>query len=200
MLVLIKEFITQMKILSIDSSVNLASISIYDSDLGVMLAKTNSVSKSSQLIKELQELSKLSSLRAQDFDLILCCTGPGSFTGIRTVITLVKTIAAELNIKVFAMNSFQLLRYEKSLSDRDPIAIPAGKNDYFISPANTKEDYYSTSVPNSIPVYKFTVENLSQLLLDKYLYDNSSNQVSLIGYKELKPYYLREPSIGSKKQ
>jgi tRNA A37 threonylcarbamoyladenosine modification protein TsaB len=200
MLVLIKGLINKMKILSIDSSANLASISIYDSDFEIVLAETSSIPRSSQLIKELQELCLLNSLIAQDFGLVLCCVGPGSFTGIRTVITIVKTIAAELDIKVFAVNSFQLLRHEKALLSSDPIAMRAGKNDYFISPGTLNEDYYSTSVPDSIPVYEFESENLSQLLLSKYLYDKSSNQTLLIGYKELEPYYLREPSIGSKKQ
>jgi tRNA threonylcarbamoyladenosine biosynthesis protein TsaB len=189
-----------MKILSIDSSHNLASLCIYDSDLSTLVAAKDSIPKSSMLISELQELSQLNSLIAQDFSLVLCCIGPGSFTGIRTALTIVKTIAVELGIKVFAVNSFELLRYEKALTDKDSVAILAGKSDFFISPGSGREDYYSTELPSSIPVYELESKNYSKLLLDLYLSDISKNQAALIGYKEVKPYYLREPSIGTKKK
>ena len=188
----------EMKIFSIDSSNPNLSISLYQADQSCFLASEDSKAKSSSLMPMVQHLFDSVNLKPQDIDLLVCNIGPGSFTGIRTAVTLVKTIAAELDLQIFVTNNFELIRFENELASDAPIAIQAGKNDYFISLDsdwnNIKTNFYATEL-GSVELYKFQEKNISKLSIEKYLL---AEQV-LFGYKELEPYYLREPSIGVKK-
>lgn len=188
-----------MKILSIDSSNNKASIALYDTRVESMLFAIVENSKSSSLMPLVQKSFEDIDLKPQEIDLLICNIGPGSFTGIRTTVTICKTIAAELNIKIFPVNNFQLLRFENSLEYNFSLAIKAGKNDYFISKDSNYQDlsknFYSTNLDFEI-LYEFKEKNIAKLMIDFFL---SFQNPELIGYKDLEPYYLREPSIGLKK-
>lgn len=188
-----------MKIFSIDSSNSTPSISLYDSEEKQVLASETMELKSSSLMPRIQDLFQSASLKPQEIDLLCCNLGPGSFTGIRMAVTIIKTMAAELDLKVFVTNNFELIRFENGLKPDEAIAIKAGKNDYFISLDsnwhNLETNFYATELV-FYKLYEFQVVNISELVIKKYLDDSNRN---IVGYKELEPYYLREPSIGVKK-
>lgn len=185
-----------MLILALDSSHQTQSLAVFDDIKQEFIIETQQQSKSSQLISLLVESFQRVNLKPQDIGLLACSVGPGSFTGIRSTITIVKTLAAELNLQVYAVNNFQLIRSVNQLKDSDPVALAAGKNDYFISLdtdyTNLETNFFSLE-NNGHKVYELQEQNIASLIIKTL-----NARCSLISYKDLQPYYLREPSINIK--
>jgi tRNA threonylcarbamoyl adenosine modification protein YeaZ len=185
-----------MLILALDSSNQAQSLAVFDDIEQRFIIETQQQSKSSKLISLLVESFQEAGLKPEDIGLLACSVGPGSFTGIRSTITIVKTLAAELDLKIYAVNNFRLTRFENQLSDSDPVIIAAGKNDYFISLdtdyTNLKTNFFSLET-NGHKVYELRENNIASLIIKTF-----NAQEPLINYKDLQPYYLREPSINVK--
>lgn len=58
-----------------------------------------------RLLPELERLLIMSDLRAADIDLFACCTGPGSFTGIRTAVATVQGLALATDAPCIGISS-----------------------------------------------------------------------------------------------
>jgi tRNA threonylcarbamoyl adenosine modification protein YeaZ len=194
-----------MKILALDSSQNLQSFAVYDTIQEKFILGEAFPGKSSEIIEKLKNSFSHNQLKLKDIGLLAVNLGPGSFTGIRNALCIVKTLALELKLKVFTTNSFELLRLEKDLSENTPIAIPAFKNNFFISLDSNydslKTNFFS-AIDTEIALYEFSSENLSELIIKLFLHKNilSNTDFGTIAFDPniLKPYYLREPSIGKK--
>lgn len=187
-----------MIILALDSSHQTQSLCIFDSRRSQILASHEGNNKSSQLIPVLAKLLEKSTLKIQNIDLILINLGPGSFTGIRSSLTITKTLGAELNPKIIGINNFELIRFEKKISSKQKFCINAGKNDYFISLNDNYEDLKMNffSLENlGLETVEFNQNNSARLMIDYFL---SLENPKFINYQALKPYYLREPSINKK--
>ena len=187
-----------MLILALDSSQQTQSLAVFDDIEQRFIIEAQQQNKSSQLISLLVESFQRAGLKAQNIGLLACSVGPGSFTGIRSNITIVKTLAAEFDLKICAMNNFDLVRFENQLRDSDPVIIAAGKNDYFISLdtdyANLETNFFSLET-NGHKVYELREQNIAKLIIKTL-----NAQSPLLNYKDLQPYYLREPSINVKAQ
>ncbi len=181
--------------MALDSSRQTQSITIFDSGSGTELISELQENRSSSLMPMLVSAFEKLKLKPADIDLVVLSTGPGSFTGIRTAVTIVKTLAAELELPVFAVNNFELKRFELGDFDR-AVVLPAGKNDYFISLdrnyANLETNYFSLE-PGDYEIGDFNQANLSKLLVEFFI---SLDSPQTLAYNEVSPYYLREPSIG----
>ena len=57
----------------------------------------------------IDELLKRNNLKIENIDMISCCVGPGSFTGIRIGVSSIKPIAEVLNIKIASVTSLETL-------------------------------------------------------------------------------------------
>ncbi|MBU6197543.1 MAG: hypothetical protein KGO93_08285 [Cyanobacteria bacterium REEB446] len=192
-----------MKILALDSSQNLQSFAVYDTELEKFILGEAFPGKSSEIIEKLKNSFLDNKLKLKDIDLLAVNLGPGSFTGIRNALCIIKTLALELRLKVFTTNSFELLRLEKRLSDNTPIAIPAFKNNFFISLDSNyhslKTNFFST-IATETALYEFSCDNLSELIIKLLLRKNILSDFDTLRFDPniLKPYYLREPSVGKK--
>ena len=73
-----------MKILAVDTSSKICSVAILEDD-NVLLEKSTDDEKthSQNLMPLIDELFKETNLSLENIDLLACCQGPGSFTGIR---------------------------------------------------------------------------------------------------------------------
>ena len=101
-----------MKILSISTSSNIASVSISENDDCILeLNINNNKTHSETLMPLIDELFKTTGLNLSDINAIACDIGPGSFTGIRIGISSIKAIAESLNIPVIAVSSLEALAY-----------------------------------------------------------------------------------------
>lgn len=199
------------KLLCLDSSRESQSVTLCDLT-GASILATKSISesdphlqkdtrqqKSSQYLPLLTDLFNELKLEPSDIDLIAVGIGPGSFTGVRTAITIAKTLGSQLNKKLLALNNFELMRFEKELANDQPLILSAGKKAFFISLDN---DYYGGtnffSEDTEHNAMAFDEINLS-LLIAKYAIERFKDDGFLNLFKdqsEVHPYYLREPTIG----
>lgn len=214
-----------MKILALDSGQKSQSFCLTEIELDhdenylshKILIANSFEGKSSKLIENIKKHFIRATQNIWGIDLLAVNLGPGSFTGIRNALSIVKTLSLELKIPVFTTNSFDLLRFEHKLDKNESICIPAFKGNYFISEftrnssenistQNIKNEYFSFNNPLE-RVYEYIRENTSELILEYYiekimLAQNSlfrkSDIINYMDIEDLEPYYLREPSLGKK--
>lgn len=101
-----------MKILSVSTSSNIASVSISENDKCILeLNINNNKTHSETLIPLIDKLFNETNLKLSDINLVACDVGPGSFTGIRIGISSVKAISESLDIPVVDVSSLETLAY-----------------------------------------------------------------------------------------
>lgn len=101
-----------MKILSIDTSSNLCSVSLLEDNQTIKeLMIDNNKTHSQNLMPLIQNLFVEANTGLPDIDLIACNKGPGSFTGIRIGIATAKAIAEVAKIPVIGISSLDCLAY-----------------------------------------------------------------------------------------
>lgn len=101
-----------MKILAIDTSSIVAGVSIID-DIKV-IAEVNFNYKqnhSSTIMPIIDYVTKMTDTNIFDFDYISCCSGPGSFTGLRIGASIAKALALALNKKIIPVPTLDMLAY-----------------------------------------------------------------------------------------
>ena len=101
-----------MKILSIDTSSKICSVSILeDTDLIIEKHIENELTHSQKLMPLVDEILKSNNVTLSDFDLFACSVGPGSFTGVRIGVSTVKAFNDVTNIKIASVSSLESLAY-----------------------------------------------------------------------------------------
>jgi tRNA threonylcarbamoyladenosine biosynthesis protein TsaB len=189
--------------LAIDSSLKGYSAALYYNEQ-LVFALSDNGSKSQYLITDLKTAFEINQLNLHDLEYLIVNIGPGSFTGIRTTLTLVKTLAANLDLKVITINNFELLRYLNP--DVSKLAFRASQknlNEYFVSLDMNYEDlntnYFATEINQDITLLELPdSQEISKKTLDWAL--SQKDQLQTLASKEIKPYYLREPSLRLPKQ
>ncbi|MGN1269909.1 MAG: tRNA (adenosine(37)-N6)-threonylcarbamoyltransferase complex dimerization subunit type 1 TsaB [Clostridia bacterium] len=101
-----------MKILAVDTSSKNASVAILENQ-NVLLEINNDDEKthSQKLMPMIDEAFQKTSLSLDNIDLISCCLGPGSFTGVRIGIATCKAFADSKNIALTGVSSLEALAY-----------------------------------------------------------------------------------------
>lgn len=101
-----------MKILSIDTSSKICSVSVLE-DNNVIVEKNidDSLTHSQKLMPMVDDILKEQSMKLTDFDLFACSIGPGSFTGVRIGVSTVKAFCDVTNVPVTAVSSLEGLAY-----------------------------------------------------------------------------------------
>ena len=148
-----------MKILAIDTSSSICSVAILEND---NLIDKNEIddgkTHSENLMPLLDELLKRNSLKPADIDLIACCVGPGSFTGIRIGVSSIKPIAEVLGIKVASVMSLETLARVAEGKDTIVSLIDARNNQVYCGifdiEYNKKEEYIADDINEVIEVLK----------------------------------------------
>ncbi len=101
-----------MKILSVDTSSNVASVAITDDEKLICEITVNTKKTHSQtLMPMIDSALKQSELEISDIDLIVSANGPGSFTGLRIGVSAVKGIAHAANIPVVGVSILEAMAY-----------------------------------------------------------------------------------------
>lgn len=106
-----------MKILAVDTSSKNCSASIIEVDenkkFNILIEENNSDEKthSQKLMPMIDNMFSHSNLSLDDIDLLACCLGPGSFTGIRIGIATIKAFADVKNIPTVGVTSLESLAY-----------------------------------------------------------------------------------------
>lgn len=194
-----------MKILAIDTSSSICSVAILeDNNLIDKNELNDGKTHSENLMPLLDELLKRNSLKLEEIDLIACCVGPGSFTGIRIGVASIKPIAEVLGIKVASVMSLEALARIAEGKETIVSLIDARNNQVycgiFDKEYNKKEDFIADDINQIIEILKkyenvYLVGNGVQLhkeLLTNALknteFSENNNQsaeyVGKIGYKK----------------
>ena len=161
-----------MRILAVDTSSKNCSVAIVEVDenknYNIMAFENSDDEKthSQKLMPIVDKVFKEHNLTLKDMDLLACCVGPGSFTGIRIGIATMKAFADVTNIKTVSVTSLESLSYN---IEEDGIIIPIidCKNNNVYSAIFSKENNtykqigknISDNIDNAINLYKANVEN-----------------------------------------
>lgn len=101
-----------MKILAIDTSSKNASVAILENkDTIIELNNNDEKNHSQKLMPMIDEALKKSNLLLDDINLISCCLGPGSFTGVRIGIATAKAFVDSKKIPAVGISSLEALAY-----------------------------------------------------------------------------------------
>ena len=101
-----------MKILALDSTAIAASVAITDNDKILAEYTQNTGHTHSETLLPLAEAAlKAANLKVDDIDLFAISAGPGSFTGVRIGISLVKGLCFGKNKPIAALSSLEALSY-----------------------------------------------------------------------------------------
>ena len=197
-----------MRILAVDTSSKNCSVAIVEVDENKnynIIAFENSDDEkthSQKLMPIVDKVFKEHNLTLKDMDLLACCVGPGSFTGIRIGIATMKAFADVTNIKTVSVTSLESLSYN---IEEDGIIIPIidCKNNNVYSAIFSKENNtykqigknISDNIDNAIRLYKANVENknitfvgdgsilykdlLTSKLSNKLIFSNKNTQSSI---------------------
>ena len=116
--------------------------------------------QSELMVNEVDNILKRNKIDKKELDAVVVGIGPGSYTGVRIGVTIAKTIAYALKIKVYAMSSLSLLRYNdepticlfNARSNRSYFAVYEGKKAIVKDCVLTNEEVLSFI--NEHPNYK----------------------------------------------
>lgn len=101
-----------MKVLAIDTSSKRCSVCISeDNTIITNLFNDDEKTHSVKLMPMVEKAFKDTNLSLDDISLLVCCTGPGSFTGVRIGIATVKAFSDVKNIPVIGISSLESLAY-----------------------------------------------------------------------------------------
>ena len=103
-----------MNILAIDTCTEVASITLYSSDVKTS-RKVSDVAKSSgQILKLCDEVFSEADKKLSEVDFIAYTKGPGAFTGVRMCIGVVQGLSLACNIPTLGFSTLELLSYRAS--------------------------------------------------------------------------------------
>lgn len=168
-----------MKILAIDTSSKICSVSILeDNNLIIEKHIDDEKTHSQKLMPLIDKILKKCKLTLKDINLLACCVGPGSFTGVRIGVSTIKAFADVKNIPVVCVNSLESLAYNSLNSNYREISqivcsIIDAKND------NVYFEIFKEENNNFINLEEPLCKNINDILeiLSKY----SNNEVLFIG-------------------
>ena len=202
-----------MNVILIDFTSDVAKFGYYNSDTKQFYKIENHRNRESDcLISTFQELLQINELKVKDINVIVCVTGPGSFTGIRMVLSFINGIVSGLklqntDIKIIPLTLFQvyLLSNNKQLKETEStVIIPSNKigtvfvqsfnNQTYNSISPAKEVDINTKYENINIINGNGQYNIQEIL--KYVSNNLSKLTTDI---HIIPCYIR-PHYGIPKE
>lgn len=166
-----------MKILAIDTSGETLSVAI-SNDLKIVAEYFYNAGKihSDVIIPLVNKILKDVSWELKDIDKFALSCGPGSFTGIRVAMAVIKTLAQTLNKPVVCIDSLLVLENQLKLKDVKVVAaIDALRDEVYVKQKNEVV---------ILSVEKF-VKNLKKYKNKVFIIGNASMVYSKIFIKEL---------------
>lgn len=155
-----------MKILAIDTSSKICSVCILEDNTVILEKNTNDEKTHSQnLMPLIDELFKETNLTLDNIDLLACCVGPGSFTGIRIGLATIKAFADAKNIPVTGVTSLESLAYNIEQAGLIVSLIDAKNDNVYYSLFGNDGTTY-----NQIGEYK--ADTIQNILNDLCIYDD----------------------------
>lgn len=134
--------------LFIDTSTDTLTVGIIKNDILLDESTTSSSEHSKYTLVEIEKILKKNNILPTEVNKIMVINGPGSFTGVRIGVTIAKTYAWALNIKVIPIST--LKAYALSISNFD----------YYIPLIDARRGYVYSSIYD---------KNYNEILNDTYI-------------------------------
>lgn len=100
-------------ILAIDASTKSSSVSVADNNRIIStFSMENKKTHSEDLLKLVDSILNFSEISIRDITKILVSNGPGSFTGLRITLSLVKGLSKGLNAEIYSCSTLRALSYK----------------------------------------------------------------------------------------
>lgn len=166
-----------MKILAIDTSSKICSVSILEDNTLIIEKHNNDEKTHSQKLLPLIDLTlKEANLTLSDINLLACCQGPGSFTGIRIGISTVKAFADVKQIPIIGVTSLESLAYNIKENSLIATIIDAkNENVYFSMFELVNNSYTQIIEPISDNIHN-VINKINSLSIS-----NNSKKLILVG-------------------
>jgi len=205
-----------LKILGVDTSNKIASVAVFENEnnLGEKFSDDQKT-HSEKVLPLVDSLLKKLNIDIKEIDKFVVCTGPGSFTGIRIGVSLIKGIAEGLNKPVIGVTALQGLL--NTLEDNVCAIIDARHDNvyaqYKINGTYNEPDCVNineliekmpkdniTFVGDAILVHKELIENNNYNIKENVLIQSASDLISYAlknnleakNVSEVNPIYLRK--------
>ncbi len=159
------EEIKEMKILAVDTSSRNCSVSIVEVDknknINVIAQGNNDDERthSVKLMPMIDNMFKTSNLSLDNIDLLACCLGPGSFTGIRIGIATMKAFADVKNIPTVGVTSLESLAYNIEENATICPIIDCKNNNVYSAMFELKDNTYVQIGDNIADTIEVALEN-----------------------------------------
>lgn len=188
-----------MKILSFDTSNNLASVAVLAGQQ--LLAYSTSLENSQQaekLFSLITECLEKAKLKLTELDLISVTNGPGSFTGVRIGLAAALGMQMAVKVPIISLSNFQVMAWkmkEQSPNQNLAIVLDARRDQVYYQLFNKNLDMItnpSLIARGDIPktdaiIYENGVPNAEMLAkASEYFYNKKQ-------FSNLEPLYIREP-------
>lgn len=185
-----------MKILAIDTSSKICSVALMEDQKIILEKHTNDEKTHSQnLMPLIDNLFQETDLTLDDIDLLACCLGPGSFTGIRIGISTVKAFSDAKNIPVTGVTSLESLAYNIQSTGLIVSLIDA-KND------NVYYSLFSNDGTTYKQIGDYKSDTIQNILDELSIYDDSLIFVgdgSIAHHDKIKTY-IKNPFFATAEQ
>ena len=151
--------------------------------------------QSEMMVTEVDNILNRNNLKKEDLDAVVVGVGPGSYTGVRIGVTIAKTIAYSLHIKLYAKSSLSLLKHREfpticvfnARSGRSYFGVYEGKN--VIEKDCVTENEKVIEYIKNHPTY-IVCGDTYQLGLDSKSFDVIENLADLSTAQEVDPFRL----------
>lgn len=158
-----------MKTLCVNSSDALAQISVVNEN--EIITKTVQNPHSEFLLPKISDLLDSKNLSVNDFDNFAVVVGPGSFTGIRIAVAIIKAMAVvNEKAKLIKISNFDLVAFNQKKDINFLVVLESGNEDYYVC------EYYDNK-----PVKTFAMNYQN---LNNYALQNNLNIYANINQKE----------------
>lgn len=166
-----------MKILAIDTSCkncSVAIVEIEDNKFNVINLKESDDERthSQKLMPMIDELFKESNLSLDNINLLACCVGPGSFTGIRIGVASIKAFADVKNIPVVGVTSIESLAYNITENGYIIPMIDAKNENIYSGLFYLNNDNYCVKSENTADNINSVLENFHNIIKNNDLNAN----------------------------
>ena len=112
-----------MKILAIDTCTEVASVTLYSSNVKTTRVLTDIAKSSGYILKLCDEVFKEAGNNLQEVDFISYTKGPGAFTGVRMCVGVVQGLSLSCGIPTLGFSTLELLAFRASkILKKDKIA------------------------------------------------------------------------------
>lgn len=204
-----------MVILAVETTSATGSLSVADKDLTVLATQRwqKKSSHSEVITAEMLSALKSAGLELSDVTHLVVDVGPGSFTGIRVGLNLVRSLAYSLDLPTKTFTSLEVFAYQSlSPGEKAVVAIPAVQNFFYVA-AYARQNDGVTLISPAQSLERSDIEKLCETTkCDKLLFPNeepkSETLVHLLAsgfknskflsWKEVLPLYIRRSEAEEK--